>query len=690
VDVPPPEQPPLPASNSLHIFGNLGAQWVKPSLTERLDAFLQAAAAGAAPPLSRAEAMLRYLKSLGDDRANSQLLEADLGYLCFAGDMCPLIYDSASDAWFVYDQYWKTTKNSMAGARTHFQTTLLETVKEVHRLAVLENCFIAVQAVDGQQPKKHTRMIFLEEYEKHLGNREGADRLLRESCMYFNKDVNFDTNPNILQLQNGVVDLKLNAFRHGKPSDMCSLSSPIVVPRQWLLDASVIDAASLPLRQSAWDLMWSMFKRTGDFHPLDAFEEVGDQDLNNFNFLLKVMARLLEGRPLCRLIVLTNPRGRNSKGVLEKVFISVWGTYHVSVRSTVFQSDKRNENEHSAAETNRRGKRVACANETTTAPWSNGEFKKKNSTDPTSARGCGANDVERIVRTETFVFGMNDPPVWEVVPKGSEEDRHTIIYTPNKYINKGEAPSSPRTFVKDVKLEARIVEPEFALGFLMVLLDIRVQVANSGEDLDEIIGEGTPTSRLWIKRWMEFWTKGTMSLQTTAQISTDTLCDGKILVSLKDFHRRYQGKSPVFQWVVEKDTQIEGTRTQRWANVLRMLDSGGRFAATLATVGTAKTRRSEDQKVVDVAKFDLDIYLVMFDSTVVFGEMVKYSYDVSSKVARQGSDEHMRCGKPALTERETLYHLTDVFNLSALRSRRGAGIAVTGERRPDELGSSSR
>ena len=217
----------------------------------------------------------------------------------------------------------------------------------------------------------------------------------------------FDLNPDLFQLQNCVIDLQTNSIRYGRPADMCSRASQIAILREWLADPRVTEDASR--RYGTTAVVWSMFKRNGDFHPLDAYEEIGDQDTMNFHYLLMLMAKLLEGRPLCRLVVRMNARGRNSKGVLEKIFVSVWSTYYVSVRSTVFHSDRRNEHEHSAAELNRRGTRVAFASEVGPDPWSNGEFKRKNSSDPVSARGCGSKEVERIARTETFVYGMNDP-----------------------------------------------------------------------------------------------------------------------------------------------------------------------------------------------------------------------------------------------------------------------------------------
>ena len=105
--------------------------------------------------------------------------------------------------------------------------------------------------------------------------------------------------------------------------------------------------------------MWSIFRRPGPHHPDDHADVLGDQDVPNFNHLMNVMARVLEGRPLCRLVCLFSRRGRNSKGIVEKVFMSLFGHYHVPVKSTVFMADRRSENEHSSGELDRAGARVA-------------------------------------------------------------------------------------------------------------------------------------------------------------------------------------------------------------------------------------------------------------------------------------------------------------------------------------------
>lgn len=500
--------------------------------------------------------------------------------------------------------------------------------------------------------------------------------------MFFDKEAQFDLKPDVFRLQNCVVDLRTNRIRFGKPSDMCSRASPVVIPQTWLTDSSSVDEASRGFRQSAWDIVWSMFSRDGDFHRYDGFDEVGDQDEANFHFLLMVMARLLEGRPLCRLVVFTNPRGRNNKGVLEKIFMSVWGTYYVPTRSTVFNSDKRNENEHSAAELHRRGARIAFANEVSTEPWSNAVFKGKNSSDPISARGCGAKDVVRIPRTETFVYGMNDPPTWEVPPKGSEKDRFVIIYTPNKFVNRGEPATSPRTKPKDTKLEERVAHHDFALGMLFVLLQIRQAVSDENKGLDDIIGEGTPTSRMWLKRWEEVW-RGHVCADRAQGVQGEVEHEERTRILVKDVHRRYQGKSPVYQWVFEKDPEMDGTRKQRWNNLLRVLDTCGRYADSLMRVTTAVTRKQNSTNAIWMLKLDLGMYECLFGDDSMFGSLSAYEYLLPPEHAEE-VDVPCIVDQPE-DHRAQLYTLTSMFNLAALRRRHAEGAAVSAERRPDQL-----
>ena len=103
--------------------------------------------------------------------------------------------------------------------------------------------------------------------------------------------------------------------RYSKPSDMTRRKSSVSVPQTWLENPDLIDAESAEMCAAAWDVMWSMFERTSDFHPDDHFEVLGDQDEANFRYMMVLHARLLEGRPLTKCCYLTSKRGRNSKGV---------------------------------------------------------------------------------------------------------------------------------------------------------------------------------------------------------------------------------------------------------------------------------------------------------------------------------------------------------------------------------------
>ena len=97
---------------------------------------------------------------------------------------------------------------------------------------------------------------------------------------------------------------------------------------------------------------------------------------------MELMAAMLEACALQRCPLLYNRRGKNSKGIVEKIWMSVWGDYYTTVKPTVFHADTRNENEHGAAELYRRGARLCWFNETLAADWSNAVFKNKNSSDP--------------------------------------------------------------------------------------------------------------------------------------------------------------------------------------------------------------------------------------------------------------------------------------------------------------------
>ena len=102
--------------------------------------------------------------------------------------------------------------------------------------------------------------------------------------------------------------------------------------------------------------MWSLFNKCScaggeefetcecSFHPEDNHNVLGDQDDANFQFMHMVLAKLMEGRPLGMCVYPFSARGRNGKGLLEKMIMKLWGSYYVPVKPTVFCADTRNEN----------------------------------------------------------------------------------------------------------------------------------------------------------------------------------------------------------------------------------------------------------------------------------------------------------------------------------------------------------
>jgi hypothetical protein len=298
----------------------------------------------------------------------------------------------------------------------------------------------------------------------------------------------------LFQLQNCVLDLRTNTFRRGMPSDMCRRASPVTLPENWLLNSDIIEAESQSICQNAWEVMWSMYKLVGDHHPDDHLDQLGEQDIPNFHFHMATHARHLEGKATGKCAMYFSKRGRNSKGINEKIYVSVWGEYYVPIKPTVFLADRRNENEHTAAELDRRGARVLFFNEVSDLKWSNAIFKSKNSSDPVVCRGCGDSRVVRFIPTYSFAGGINDPPMWHKTPKGSEKDRITPMYLPNKYIHEGDEATSPRTFSKDTTLEEKVASHDFALGHLLNLVQIRSQVSAAGRTLDEVLGRANSIS----------------------------------------------------------------------------------------------------------------------------------------------------------------------------------------------------
>ena len=243
------------------------------SITKELDAFYVANAV-----LSKSELLLEYVKGLSPEINNSQLRQAELVYLLFAGPDCPIKYDTVNDYWHVYDGYWHTEGNTMYKAKLYFQTDLVSALRQVARTALADSTFAPVES----EGKEHFRMTFLNKMVQSLECKDSVEKTIRECTIFFSTEQVYDQQPLIFQLSNCVLDLRTNTFRKGGPSDLTSRRSPIVVPDVWLRDPSLMDSQPEGIRQRAWDILWFIFGRDGDQHPLDQADILGDQDEANF------------------------------------------------------------------------------------------------------------------------------------------------------------------------------------------------------------------------------------------------------------------------------------------------------------------------------------------------------------------------------------------------------------------------
>ncbi|CAK0856137.1 unnamed protein product [Prorocentrum cordatum] len=503
--------------------------------------------------------------------------------------------------------------------------------------------------------------------------------------MLFDGEAAFDLDPYLFQLSNCVVDLRSNTIRPGRPTDMTSLRSPIRVPQRWLQNSDLVESESASDRQRSWSILRSLYKREGDHHPDDCAEELGDADAENFQHMMHLQARLLEGTPLCKCALLWSRRGRNGKGICEKIFQAAWGEYYVPVRATVFTADKRSEHEHKAADAFRRGFRVAFGNEVHSAAWSNAVFKSRNSTDPITARACNSGETEKMKPMCTYIFACNDIPSWEQVPKGSERDRLLPMYMPNKFRDSFDAPTSPRSFLKDHGLEAEIGRPEFAIGHLLNLLTIRSSASSGGGlSLHELAATGTKTTAHWLEAWMTEWSR------VDGDGAHEGEVNGESFALVQDIHARlYASRTrALLQCQVDQtrcDLPLAAPKTKRWAVLLGHVRAQGRLGANLAQIGAAKSRKQRMQACVTALPFDTSLYNQFFSDTATFGDLAEYTYNLSLDAFAPAEDALAKPAEAEVPTRMCRYTVCEAANLTALRARRDAGAAVTGERRQEGL-----
>ena len=222
------------------------------------------------------------------------------------------------------------------------------------------------------------------------------------------------------------------------------------------------------------------------------------------------------------------------------------------------------------------------------------------------------------------------------------------------------------------------------MGLLLNLLQIRMEIAGGPKKLDDIVAEGTPTTKFWLDKWMADWTTG-------AEVAADAENE-KAIEIVKNFHTELynEQKRMVLQCAIEVNGKtFPGPRTKRWPTWLKTLSASGKIGKILFQKTTATSRKRTTQSGFLMLPLDIFQYEVLFGNKEAFGEMNLYMYDPSVEFPSAGAMFNVDFDWPVLAvspqRRQVVLTAREVVNLNALEERQNQGHEVTGERRPEHL-----
>ena len=449
---------------------------------------------------TKSDVIFQWLRGVQSDITNSPKMMAEIMWLFFDSedeDSQRILY-SGTHGWMVYDGVSVRDEPRLLRGTQLLQGPFLDCIVSVIRANRRRNIW------RNTEERRHPRAEFLLELQKKLGNHTSVQHLMGEARPYFLRSVGFDLDPLVLQLQNAVVDLRCNCIRGSRASDYTSKKSQVRAPDGALGSpgGQVESAEDSEARKWAWDLLWSISKKgeTSGCDALDREEKLGEQDLRNFNYLLLLFARLLEGRPLKKVIYVFSPRGRNSKRSIEELLRQLLGDYMATCKHSIFLADRGADESNSSVSLSREGVRVLFGQEVDRKQkWSNAMLKRRADCGREGGTLKHSNVFHEYDPVYTPLFGCNEPFLLESPPGNSEKDRTLILYLPNKFCDDAEMdeePKSPRRFPK-AELDTMLREPRCGWGLLLILLRLRRRTS----DLDKSVNEGTPTSSYWRKVW---------------------------------------------------------------------------------------------------------------------------------------------------------------------------------------------
>ena len=268
---------------------------------------------------------------------------------------------------------------------------------------------------------------------------------------------------------------------------------------------------------------------------------------------------------------------------------------------------------------------------------------------------------------------------------------HLTMYMPNKYIDNGDQPTSPRTFYKDSTLEETVGRAEFSLGHLLNLVQIRLQVVQAGTTLDALLAAGTPTQKFWLNAWMKSW------LEPKSAVDVDTVASSQLLEPLEtsesdgyadavSYHacQYAESKLTLMQWQVSKDVSLHKRADARWLVLMNLIKRAGKLGPILFSVSSCTTRKGTVQPCVHMAHFDYMRYSEIFAAENVFGDVRSYQHLFSDNLFEtlpaEGEQFQQQDGSST-----ALMTTLQVSNVAAMEARCKLDVSVSGERRHSML-----
>lgn len=289
------------------------------------------------------------------------------------------------------------------------------------------------------------------EITRQVKNTRFKDNVMKEcNELFYDKDFldNIDRNPYLLCYSNGVVDIKNQIFRDGKPEDYITMSTNInYVPMKKIMKNEEM--------KKNYDSVVKFFTQLFPKKPV-------------YNYMLDHLASILIGTNENQTFTLYVGTGRNGKSKLVELMEKVLGDYKGTVPITLVTSKRNSIGSTSPEVAQLQGKRYAVMQEPSKGDIVNeGIMKELTGGDPIQARPLYRDSIVftpqftlAVCTNNLFEFKSNDDGTWR---------RIRIVDFISEFRNEDDIdPNKPYQFPIDKKINEKFEEWAPILSSLLV------------------------------------------------------------------------------------------------------------------------------------------------------------------------------------------------------------------------------